>query len=155
MENEIEETLINYEFIECDKGCLNCTKGYENNSTNCIQCDTQNGYYPIYGEDNSNCFNNETIKLGYYLNKDNDSYIWNKCYEKCERCNSRGDDINMNCLSCKSNLINNSSNKLFFELSNNGNCVEKCPNNTFMTSKKACVLICPNNTYKFSVNHSF
>ena len=151
----VEETLITNNLIECDKACLNCSKGYENNNTNCLQCNTKNGYFPILGEDNSNCFNNETINLGYYLNTKDFPIKWNKCYEKCETCNSGGNATNMNCLSCKADLINEFTNqKIIFKKTNNGNCIETCQNNTYMTSTGYCVSTCPNNTYKFSLNYS-
>ena len=155
LNTEIEMTFISDEFIKCDNACLTCFKESENNNTNCKECNTTGGYYPIYGENNSNCFNNITIKSGFYLDKNGGIYTWNKCYEKCETCNSGGNDTNMNCLSCKSNLINNSTNQIiFFELSDNGNCIEECPYNTFIIPNNESVSNYPNETYKFSFNHS-
>jgi hypothetical protein len=151
----IPKTSKRDNLIECDQACLTCFKAYENNNTNCIQCNTDNGYYPIFGKDNSNCFNNETIKSGYYLNTKDFPIKWNKCYDKCETCNSGGNAANMNCLSCKTDLINEFTNqKIIFKKTNNGNCIETCQNNTYMTSTGYCVTSCPNNTYKFSLNYS-
>ena len=152
---KVEETLITNKIFECDKACLTCTKSFENNNTNCIKCNSKNGYYPIFGEDNSNCFSNETIKTGYYLNTKNDSFTWNKCYEKCKTCNSEGNATNMNCLSCKTYLNEEFINqKIFFKITDSGNCIEACQKNTFMTSNGYCVSTCPNNTYKFFLNYS-
>ena len=148
------KTFNTYSLIKCDKACITCFKEYENNNTNCLQCNTQNGYYPIYN-DPSNCFNNETISLGYYLDKTNDNYIWNKCYEKCETCNYKGNETNMNCLSCKLNIISNiNKQRVYYKLSSNNNCIQICPNKTLMTPEKYCVSSCPNGTFKYSLNNS-
>ena len=152
IKNKKKEVFI-FKYTKCDKACLTCFKGYENNNTNCEQCNYENGYYPIYGENISNCFNNETIKPGYYL--DINQKIWDKCYYKCEECFSKGNNINMNCLSCKSDLINESNNqKIFYKITNDNNCIEICLNNTFMTKNGNCVLTCPDNTYNFYSNNS-
>jgi len=120
----------------------------QTNNIFCLQCNTEKGYYP---NDDSNqfCYNNETIMQNYYLDKSESLYKWKKCYEKCETCYSQGDSINMNCLSCKTNLGNNIS----FELVD-GNCINKCLDNTFITPEGDCVLTCPKGTYQYSLNNS-
>ena len=85
----------------------------------------------------------------YYLDKSESLYKWKKCYEKCETCYSQGDSINMNCLSCKTNLENNIS----FELVD-GNCINKCLDNTFITPEGDCVFTCPKGAYQYSLNNS-
>ena len=93
--------------------------------------------------------------MGYYLDKTNINYTWNKCYEKCETCNYNGNDTNMNCLSCKSKLISKTMKQsIFFKLSSNNNCIQICPDNTFMTSEKDCVTSCPIGTFKYSLNNT-
>jgi len=104
------------------------------------------GYYPIYS-DMSLCFSNETIKGAYYLDINENPYTWKQCYEKCKACNTHGNETNMNCLSCETNLNNN------FELIE-GNCKIICGNNTFITPDEDCVSICPNGTYQYSFNNS-
>ena len=111
--------------------------------------DRENGerqYYPIYG-DMSLCFSNETIKGAYYLDINENPYTWKQCYEKCKTCNTHGNETNMNCLSCETNLNNN------FELVE-GNCKIICGNNTFITPDEDCVSTCPNGTYQYSFNNS-
>ena len=46
-------------------------------SHNCIEC--IEGYYLMNGT--KNCYNNETIEEGYYLDINENPYIWKKCYE--------------------------------------------------------------------------
>ena len=88
-----------------------------NNNTNCLECNVENGYYPLYN-DNSSCYNNITIKKGYYLDKIDDFFIWKPCYEKCEKCN------------------------LF--LLPDGNCVSECPNGTYKYYfNYSCLQSCP------------
>ena len=132
--------------ITCDISCLSCNNKLGENNTNCFECNIEKGYYPLY-DNYSFCYSNETIKKGYYLNKENNPFTWEKCYEKCESCNSGGNDTNMNCLSCKTNSDNN-----FILL--NGNCIKKCLINEFITPNGECLTFCPNGTYKYSYNNS-
>ena len=145
-----KENINTNKLLNCDEACLDCFKESEINNTNCLNCNIEKGYYPKYG-DNSNCFNNKTISLGYFLDKKENSYTWKKCYDKCESCFAQGNDINMNCLSCKNNLLNNK--QFFYEVSK-GNCIEKCSNNRFITTDEQCLSKCPNQTFKFYLNHS-
>ena len=60
----------------------------------------------------------------------------------------------MNCLSCKSNIVENQSIRpLHLHLTEDGNCIEECEGNLFLTSNGVCISICPNNTYEFSPNN--
>ena len=144
-------------FKKCDVACETCTNKYENNNTNCITCNTKEGYYSIYsfeGINVSNCYNNETIKQGYYLNNKQFPFIWDKCYERCKSCNIKGNITNMNCLSCKNDLINNRTNKVYYFKYSNGNCIETCPDNLLYTPIGDCVFNCTDGTYEFSLNKS-
>ena len=140
-------------FKQCDIACKRCEKGPEIDNTNCIECNTMEDYYNIEG-DISNCFNYETLpNKGYYL--DEEELLWKECYERCETCISKGNNKNMNCLSCKTDLINNKTKKIYyFELSNDRNCIEICPNNTLITPIGDCVINCPQNLYEYSDNKS-
>ena len=129
---------------ESNKSCLNCNIEIFKNKS--IECNIENGYYPIQ-DSNSTCYNNETILKGYYLDKINNPYMWKKCYPKCESCISQGSDMNMNCLSCK----NNSNNNVKFI---NGNCINECLNNEFIAPNGSCVLSCPSGTYQYLFNNS-
>ena len=75
----------NNTFYKCDIACSKCVKGYENNNTNCLECNLEENYYPLF-EKESNCFNNETISDGFYLEQIDSKYKWKKCYERCEKC---------------------------------------------------------------------
>ena len=104
----------------------------------------EKGYYPLI-DSPSTCYNNETIQNGYYFDKL--CLIWRKCYSKCETCESKGNNINMNCSSCKAEP--NSDVKLI-----DGNCIYECLNNVFISPNGSCVLTCPNGTYQYSYNNS-
>lgn len=45
---------------------------------NCVEC--VDNYYKL-GE--NNCYKNETPIEGYYLNKEENPFIWKECYERC------------------------------------------------------------------------
>ena len=146
---------IDHNFHICNIACLKCYKQYENNNTNCLECNTEQGYYPLSGKDSAYCYNNITIEKGYYLDKIKSEYIWKKCYEKCETCNSLGNSTNMNCLTCKINLLNNQTYKPYnFKITENGNCVEGCPDGFFLTYSGDCTIECSNGTYQFLHNHT-
>ena len=141
-------------FHKCDIACSKCEKGYESYNTNCLECNLEDNFYPLFGKE-SNCFNNETISDGFYLEQIDSQYKWKKCYERCEKCISGGNSSNMNCLSCKNNLMNNLTSKSYYlKLDDVGNCIEYCPDNLYLTSIGDCVESCPNNTYSFSFNHT-
>ena len=124
---------------ECDISCMTCNIEISNN--NCKECNIEKGYYPIQ-DSNSTCYNNETILEGYYLDIYNNPYTWKKCYSKCKTCESQGNDINMNCLSCQTS--SNSNVKL-----TDGNCIYECLNIEFIAPNGSCVLSCPNGTSHF------
>ena len=137
-------------YHKCGNQCQTCI-----NETICIKCNIKNNYYFIYNEELNNCYNNETIKEGYYLDKKEDPYKWKKCYEKCETCTTEGNSTNMNCLSCNSNLINYKTLKpYYFKLAENGNCIEGCSDNLYLTLLGDCLDTCPNGTYKYSMNYT-
>ena len=119
---EIEEKRttenINNKY-NCSIACLTCYKEASNNSTNCLECNIYSGYFPLY-DSNSICIKNDTNEIvGYYLDKKIYPYSWKKCHKNCETCQTQGNDNNMNCLSCKANLL--------YEISK-GNCLLSCPN---------------------------
>ena len=60
----------------------------------------------------------------------------------------------MFCLSCKTNLISKKYNKIIYFKFSNGNCIEGCPDNLFITNDGECVKSCPNKTYEFMQNTS-
>ena len=142
------------QFVKCDKACITCNLGPIGDNTNCIKCNEEEGYYSIFGKSNSMCFNSEAIKEGYFLDKSKTPYKWNECYENCATCEFKGNSKKMSCLSCKTNLKSKLYNKTIYFRFSNGNCIEGCPNNLFLTKDGDCVQFCPNNTYKFIQNYT-
>ena len=101
-------------------------------------------------ENNSN--NNKTNNGG---DDSNVKVIRNEnCYEKCKACVGSGNSNNMNCLSCKNDLIEGNA-EYYLALDDKGNCIERCKeNDSFLTSENKCVKICPSGTYKFYYNNT-
>ena len=157
MENNISNTEYNNVNNKCYYICFKCDDGpiFNNKlgdliSQNCIECISN--YY--LKEGTKNCYNNDTIGEGYYLDINHIPHTWKKCYEKCGSCYKSGNSTNMNCISCNKNYINNkTSEPHHFQLTENGNCIESCSDNLFLTSRGECVPDCPNGTFKFSFNN--
>ena len=143
-----DNSYLTNNLFECDIACLTCDKTKEKNNSNWFECNSKEGYYPIY-DSISNCYSIETISKNYYLNVNESFYSWKKCYEKCETCNTGGNITNMNCLSCKKN--SNTS----VILTENGNCINIWLNNTYITPGGYCVPACSNGTYQYSLNNSY
>ena len=141
-------------FVKCDKACLSCKGGPLVGNTNCIKCNEEEGYYPIYNKGNSMCFNSETINEGYFLDKFIEPYKWNYCYENCATCEFKGNEYRMLCLSCKTHLISSKNNKTIYFKFSEGNCIKGCPDNLFLTKDDDCVELCPNETYQYIPNSS-
>ena len=139
---------------KCYESCKKCKAPFENNDEkqnhNCVEC--VDNYYKL-GE--NNCFTDEIPIEGYYLNKEENPFLWKECYERCLTCNNSGNLTNMNCLSCKKDLINPKKSKPYnFILTKKGDCIEECPNNSYLTLEGDCVPICPSGSYHFSFNHT-
>ena len=69
----------------------------------CISCNTEEGYYPIINNSSNfslfiDCYNNTTIKEGYFFNIQTNYY--EKCYSTCKKCNSLGNKNNLKCIEC-------------------------------------------------------
>ena len=84
----------------------------------CTKCN--DNYYKIENDPNNlgeyfNCYKDPK---GYYLDKDDSLY--KKCYEKCETCELKGDDINNNCLKC------NEDYPISISFNNYTNCYKNC-----------------------------
>ena len=60
----------------------------------------------------------------------------------------------MKCLSCKHNFLSKKYNKIMYLKFSNGNCIESCPDNLFLTKNGLCVETCPYETYKYFPNTS-
>ena len=140
------------QYVKCDKACINCNNGPVDGNTNCIKCNENEGYYSIKGKSNSMCFNSETIGEGYFFDQFETPYKWSECYEKCASCDIKGNANKMLCNSCKTNLISKKYNKVVYLKLSNGNCLEGCPNNLFLTKEGDCVELCPSETFQFIPN---
>ena len=149
---------------KCSTNCKTCSKGpEENGNNNCLACDQNTiNKYLINDINNHNCVENcpentflddssktcekcsEFCKIcensekcnicydGYYL----EGNVCKKCSTNCKTC-SKGPDENgnNNCLTCDQNTLN----KYLINDVNNHNCVENCPENTFLDdSSKTC-----------------
>ena len=143
---------------KCYESCKECneSESYENNGMdtmgkhNCIEC--KDNYYR-FGE--SNCYKNDTSLDGYFLDTDADPYIWKKCYERCQTCNTSGNFTNMNCLSCRTDLFDPIKSKPYkLTLTTRANCVEGCSNDLYLTLEGDCVTNCSFGFYKYSFNHT-
>ena len=119
--------------------CVKCKEGYLYDNGNCYkQCN--NGYG--INKSNNTCiecglinefsFPKENICVceiinGYYLDRDSNALL--PCYENCETCTEKGNEVDNKCTKC---LYNNT-------LLSDGNCkVENCPEYLYKDSNK-CV----------------
>ena len=114
-----DEEIYKYEYNgKCYK---NCTNGVLSNNIckceleKCLSCPPlalkknlcttcNNNYFPKVNDslnlgDYINCY--KEIK-GFYLDRNNS--LFKQCYNTCETCEIKGDDINHNCLKCKSDF---------------------------------------------------
>ena len=104
---------------ECElDNCLSCPPIDENKKL-CTVCN--NGFYRMENDNDQieNYFNCYKEPKGYYL--DNSDSLYKKCYDTCETCQIKGDNITHNCLECNSNysfgIINGDNYK---------NCYKNC-----------------------------
>ena len=99
---------------KCIDNCKNDdTYRYEFNNICFTNCPSNTSIL----EDNEFLCYNITLN-GYYL--DNKNKIYKRCYETCGKCESGGNEINHNCIECKSNY------EFYKNLKNVLNCYEKC-----------------------------
>ena len=120
--------------------CLTCPKEALNKNL-CTKCN--NNYYKMESDllnigEYINCY--KEIK-GYYVDKNNS--LFKKCYDTCETCKIKGDNITHNCLQCNTNYS--------FEININNylNCYENCSYYYYFDSENYfhCTsnLSCPSN----------
>ena len=139
---------------KCYKSCINGLLDYTKCKCELDKCQTcpdvslSIGLYTkcndnFYQMENDNAnkgeyFNCYKDLYGYYLDKID--LLYKKCYEKCETCVIKGDNITHNCLKCKRNY----SFGIIFD--NYTNCYQNCShyhyldsnNNTFCTNDFSC-----------------
>ena len=100
------DDIINYPyFIPCEGHCLRCNGDIPSGENNCKICDTQNGYYALFDNDDSKnyakCLHSAPDD-NYFL--DRPAGRFRKCYPSCNTCDESGDDEYNNCLTCKNGL---------------------------------------------------
>ena len=105
----------------CHSSFLTCDKGFSDNSPHCTSC--KNNKTLI--NDTKKC--NETCDITYYKNEtENKCY---KCNSNCKSCSEGSKNGNNYCLSCNEN----STYKYLINAKGlNKNCVEQCPESTFL-----------------------
>ena len=150
---------------KCNIKCKKCSP--ESNEANlCLSCNTNNGYYPKEDDtQNSNGFINcyNTLFESYYLDTESESY--KKCYNKCKKCEAKGDVNNHKCSQCFQNFTLNGTNcyeicnyKYYFDSSNEYHCTEKneCPSGyKLIQEKNKCINNCNNDdVYKYEFNNT-
>ena len=103
----------------CDPACKSCNGAKITTtptSTNCIECNYENNYYPVDDDDDerTNCLqpltgtSDSSPIENYYLNKptlsDKSTYSWKKCFRTCKYCTQsppEGDNENHYCIEFK------------------------------------------------------
>ena len=119
--------------LECDESCITC----KTSASNCLSCNTIEGYYKDEKNINS-CVKNAPASY-YYLDKSGTEYIWKECYSSCATCNEGGTSIKHNCENCKSN---------YYKIDNdpNNNCLNEVPSHYFLdktsNTYKECYVNC-------------
>ena len=136
--NECEEgyELDNYKckkIEKCYDNCKKCTRHSEDeNNQHCTECNQTFYYFNKNGV--GNCL--KECPDEYYINNINCS----KCHENCSTCSNGPEDINgtenENCNSCKTGYLLEAEGGF-------KNCVEECPNGTYISDNKFCKEIIP------------
>ena len=140
-------------YIYCYESCKSCNKYIEYDFMkdeyihNCIEC--ADNYYKL-GE--SNCYSTIIKNFGYYLYEKNGNMVWGKCYKRCETCEFRGNDLEMNCTTCNYYYIGNSRRNKYRYRLNGKNC-DRCGEGQYINKNNKCVNKCED-SYGFSFNHS-
>ena len=96
-------------YQNCFESCAKCSYFGNETNHNCIQCKNSQDYYFKEDDNSHNCFTNNTIDIGYFLDEENN--IFKKCSIRCQECSESAD----NCIKCnnskgfysKENNINN------------------------------------------------
>ena len=130
--------------------CLICSQ--ESKEINkCLSCNKAQGYYQKRDDIISNALIFDCYKNleGYYLSNE---YIFEKCYEICKSCFSKGDENDNKCLECSEPYI------LIKDFENQNNCYNICEYNYYYdkldNNQYKCTISnnCPANYTKFIPN---
>ena len=123
---------------KCPVKCKTCSSESMTHNL-CISSNTDQNYYPKLNDISNidpfiQCYHTSEVVTDYYL--DNSEKIFKPCYYACNTCNIGGNNVNNNCVECKSeyNLVS-------------GNCICK---NYFNYEKTTCIDSIPEGYYLYS-----
>ena len=96
-------------FLSCGSGCLRCNPDLKKSNAeySCIMCNTRQGYYPLFQDEDSNnyakCLNKDTeFPVGHII--DYSAGRYSICYPSCLECEHGGNDEIHNCTKCNPNF---------------------------------------------------
>ena len=81
-------------YRNCFESCKECSFFGDESAHNCSKCNNSAGYYFKEGDYSKNCFTNNTIEEGYFLDEENN--IFKKCSTRCLTCSKYEEE----CLKC-------------------------------------------------------
>ena len=115
--NFSEITLTIYipfdKYKNCFSFCAECSFFGDESEHNCTKCNNSEGYYFKEGDNSKNCYTNNTIDEGYFLDKENN--FFKKCSSRCLTCFNSEEE----CLKC------NNVDDYHFDPKNESHCITK------------------------------
>ena len=134
----------------CNISCSTCHGPYlptpEPETTNCIKCDYNSGYYH-YEYDNRTCISVHTqpnwekvYKHAIYLDKsagenNKEKWLWRHCHDNCKKCHGPGTDDDNQCDVCIDDFYFYCNQTIGNGIP--GSCHNDCVNNGFFLKKNA------------------
>ena len=92
----------NSQFVACGEGCLRCNEEHSNSEYYCKICDTINGHYALFeNEDSRKYAKCLTAPPDNTYILDQSAGRYRKCYATCATCTQVGNDEFNNCQTCK------------------------------------------------------
>ena len=82
-------------YEKCYTTCATCSNKGNSTTNNCDSC--ANGYHFIYNQ-TGQCIKEGEQPDDTYYEEEEDKY--EKCYDKCSKCNGKGDSTSHNCITC-------------------------------------------------------
>ena len=136
----------------CECNLIQCSKCsiVSKDKKLCTSCNE--GYYPLYNDpkNEGDFFDCYQLFEGYYLDKINEIFYYQKCYSSCETCDKEGNDKYHNCIKC------NVEYELEIEFNEYKNCYNKCDNYYYLddNNKLYCTnkLNCPDEYSKLIIS---
>ena len=126
-----------YYLSTCYETCLKCNWTGTKDKHNCISCIEGK----LFQEDNGNCL--DECLFGYFKS----NKTCKKCNKNCESCSKESENGNNNCLTCNKT----SKYKYLVNIPDLGkNCIEECPEGTFVDKGKYQCIIKNENEKNYS-----